>query len=146
MASKEVSDDAADPVLDKAKRLHNKLLYTTIAIDYLHSSVGEGIPEQQFRANFRNFVTDPLSHNAENVSRLIEILEEKGFVSLGDYDNLIEIVNFNVKIVEEVEDTKAVLHTLGIKLYRRSGNDNRKKPIADYLYHCKYAMRSSVIF
>ena len=68
---------------DKAKRLHNKLLYTTIAIDYLHTSIDDGIPEQRFQANFRNYVKDSLSNTSKNVTQMIEILEKKGFMSWG---------------------------------------------------------------
>ena len=131
-----------DPNLEKkevkAKRLHNKLLYTTIAIDYLHTTVENGVPEQRFRANCRNYVDEPLFTSAVNVTQLIEILEKKGLIRLGDYDILVEIISFDVRIVQEVENTKALLHTLGVSLYRRKQLDNTKEFLEDYTYRCEY--------
>ena len=105
--------------MEEARRLHNKLLYTTIAINYLHSSVDNGIPEKQFRANFKNYADDPLSHSAKDVFQMIEILETKELVGIGDYDILVDIVQFDERIVREIESIKLVLHTQGISIYRR---------------------------
>ena len=139
MAEKEASPDTEQDKKEvKAKRLHNKLLYTTIAIDYLHRTVEKGIPEQRFRANCRNYVDEPLFSSVANVSQLIEILEKKGLIGLGDYDILVEIISFDVRIVQEVEDTKALLHTLGFSLYRRKQLDKTTEFIEDYTYRCKY--------
>ena len=120
------SGASPNPTLEEAKRLHNKMLYTTIAINYLHSSVDNGIPEKLFRANFKNYVHDPLSSDAKDVFKMIEILELKDLISLGDYDILADIVQFDVRIVEEIESTKIVLHTMGISIYRRLQVDNTK--------------------
>ena len=123
-----------------AKYLHNKLLYTTIAIDYLHSTVGAGIPEQRFRANFKNYVDDPLSRSANNVTELIEILEQKNCVGLGDYDILVDITKFDARILKEIEYTKTALcNHFGIEI-RRRGFYHNKGIVEDCKNRCKYAM------
>ena len=126
--------------MEEARRLHNKMLYTTIAINYLHSSVDKGIPEQLFRGNFRNHVDDPLSNNAKDVYKMIEILETRGLISLGDYDVLIDIVPFDVRIIEEIESTKSVLYTQGIAIYRRIDFDHVKEFVKDLPHRSKYTI------
>ena len=139
MACQEVLD-GQDLTLEKSKaeRLHNKLLYTTIAIDYLHSTVDKGIPEQQFRAKFKNYVKAPLYSNSHTVSQLIEILEKNGLVGLGDYDILVDLTRFDARIVDEIQDTKAVLHFMGISIHRRVGVDHSKELHENFIYRCKY--------
>ena len=122
----------------KATALHNKLLYTTIAIDFLHSSVQNGLQEQRFRAKCKQYVDDPLSNGAKDAYRLIEILEEKGMIGLGDYDILLDIVTkVHKKIVDEIESTKALLHCYGIPLYRRRGDlvTEERELITDFVHH-----------
>ena len=141
MASKDVSSDIdGNPTMEQAKRLHNNMLYTTIAINYLHSTVNNAIPEKQFRANFKNYVDDQLSNGAKDVYQLIEILESKGLVSLGDYDILMDIVQFDVRIVQEIESTKTVLHRIGVPIYRRIylNMENEKELVEDFANRCKY--------
>ena len=136
MASMDVFD--LNQRLEEGRRLHNKMLYTTIAITYLHSSVNNGIPEQRFRANFKNYVDDPLSNSAQDVFQMIEILETKGLVSLGDYDILIDIVQFDVRIVREIESIKLVLYTRGISIYRRI--DANLRLVEALPHRCKYTI------
>ena len=124
--------------MEEAKRLHNKLLYTTIAINYLHSTVDNGIPEKQFRANFKNYADDPLSHSERDVYQMIEILEIKGLVSLGDYDILLDIVQFDARIVHEIESAKLVMQTIGISIYRRTDVNHTKVLVEDFSHRCKY--------
>ena len=138
MARKEVLD-GQDLTLQKSKaeRLHNKLLYTTIAIDYLHSTVDDGIPEKQFRAKFKNYVNAPLYNNSQSVFELIEILEKNGLVGVGDYDILIDLTRFDARIVEEIQDTKAVLHFTGIPIHRRIDVDHSKELHENFVNRCK---------
>ena len=126
--------------IEEAKRLHNKMLYTTIAINYLHSSVDNGIPEQRFRANFKNYADDPLSSSAKDVFQMIEILETKGLVSLGDYDILVDIVQFDARIVQEIESAKLVMNTIGISIYRRIDANHTKVLVEDLSHRCKYTI------
>ena len=123
--------------MEEARRLHNKLLYTTIAINYLHSSVDNGIPEKQFRANFKNYADDPLSHSDKDVYQMIEILETKSLVSLGDYDVLVDIVQFDSRIVQEIESTKLVMQTMGISIYRKVYANCTKVLVDDFSHRCK---------
>ena len=126
--------------MDEAKRLHNKMLYTTIAINYLHSTVDNGIPEKQFRANFKNYADDPLSHSDKDVYQMIEILEIKGLVSLGDYDILVDIVQFDARIVQEIESAKLIMHTIGIVIYRRVDVNHTRVLVEDFSHRCKYTI------
>ena len=118
----------------KAERLHKKLLYTTVAIDYLHKTVNNGIPEQRFQANVRIYFEDSHSRNAYE---LIDELEKKGLIGIGDYDILVEMTSFDVRIAKEIEDIKTVLHAQGIALYRRVDDDYRKELVEEYVYRCK---------
>ena len=141
MASMEVSSGTSiGPRLDEAKRVHNKMLYTTIATNYLHSTVDNGIPEQLFRANFRNYLDDPLSNSAKDVYEMIRILEQQGLVSLGDYDILVDIVKFDARIVQEIELSKIVMHKIGISIYRRIEVEPRKELVEEFLHRCKYTI------
>ena len=141
MACKEILDEQDfTPQKSKAERLHNKLLYTTIAIDYLHSTVDAGIPEQQFRAKFKNYVKAPLYNNSQTVFQLIEILEKNGLVGLGDYDILVDLTSFDARIVNEIQDTKAVLHFMGISIHSRVGVDHSKELDENFVNRCKYTI------
>ena len=126
--------------MEQARRLHNKLLYTTIAINYLHSCVDNGIPEKQFRANFKNYANDPLSSSAKDVYQMIEILETKELVGIGDYDILIDIVQFDERIVREIESIKLVLYTQGISIYRRIDPNNTPEVVQVLPNRCKYTL------
>ena len=110
-------------IRDAARRLHNKLLYTTIAIDYLHASVENGLCQEQFWANSKLYLDTPLSTSSKTVSDLIGVLEHRGLISIGDYDVLKDIISFNVKVVQEIEDTELALKTLSIPIYQRINND-----------------------
>ena len=101
------------------KRLHNKLIYTTIAIDYLHSSIDNGIPESRFRANVKHYVTDPLTNSARDVTAILEILERNGLVGPGDYDILKEMVEFDQRLINEIVDTERKIQNHGGSIYRR---------------------------
>ena len=109
------------------KILHNKLLYITIAIDYLDGKIDNGVPEKRFRAFARNYVDDPLSNNAKDVTALLKILENKGHIGLGDYDILKDIVKFDSNIINEIVDTELALQSHGIPIYFRVEDGTVKK-------------------
>ena len=109
------------------RRIHNKLLYTTIAIDFLHRTVNDGIPEQQFRARVRNYIGDPASNGAKDVEAFLNILESKGLIGIGDYDILKDIVQFDAKLIKEIVDTELALQSHGVQIYMRVQNGNVKK-------------------
>ena len=114
---------------EKSKRLHNKLLYDTIAIDYLHSTVDKGIPEQRFRAGVKNYLDDPLSNSARDVTAILESLEQKGLIGLGDYDILRDIVQFDFKLMKEIHDIEIVFQSHGTPIFTRVKNGTEKKCI-----------------
>ena len=123
-----VLEDKAKPDSESSVRsLHNKLLYVTIAINYLHSTIDNGIPEQQFRANARNYVEDPLSISAKDAEAILEILEKKGLIGLGDYDILRDIVQFDVRLIKEINDTELALQSHGVPIFIRVRNGTEKK-------------------
>ena len=96
-----------------------------------------GIPEQLFRANFKSYADDPLSHSERDVYQRIEIIEIKGLVSLGDYDILVDIVQFDARIVQEIESAKLVMQTIGISIYRRTDVNHTKVLVEDLPHRCK---------
>ena len=87
---------------DRAISLHNQLLYTTIAIDYLHQNVDSGLPAERFYANCREFFHDPVTCKDKDVKSLLEQLERKGLVDVGDYDILKYIVKFDARLVKKI--------------------------------------------
>ena len=120
----------------KAKRLHTKLLYTTISIDYLDSSVEDGTPEKRFRANVKKYLNNPVSD--KDVFQLMDILEKNGIVRFGVYDALIDIVSFDMRIVDEIEKTKAALQNLDIELYYGTDADRNKRHVDCNIHRSKY--------
>ena len=115
-----VAVHSADEQIENiTKRLHNKLLYTTIAINYLHHTVDNGVPEQMFRANVKSYLEDPLTSSGKDVTRLLEILESKGHIGIGDYDILKDIVNFDKKLIQEIYDMELVMRSYGTNIYER---------------------------
>ena len=115
-----VAVHSTDEQIDNiTKRLHNKLLYTTIAINYLHHTVDNGVPEQMFRANVKSYLEDPLTSSTKDVTRLLETLESKGHVGIGDYDILKDIVNFDKKLIQEIYDMELVMRSYGTNIYER---------------------------
>ena len=115
------------------RSLHNKLLYVTIAINYLHSIVNNGIPEQEFRASVRKYVDDPLSISGKDAGAILEILEKKGLIDLGDYDILKDIATFDARIIKEITTTELALQSHGIPTLTRVGNGTEKKPKEYYI-------------
>ena len=118
----------------KLRRLHNNLLYTTIAIDYLHSAVDNGIPESRFRANVKHYVTDPLTNSARDVTAILEILERRGLIGPGDYDILKDMVEFDQRLINEIVETENKIQNHGGSIYRRGENryaGKRKEPCFD---------------
>ena len=121
-----------------ARRLHNQLLYITIAIDYLYSNEHNLLPEQQFIANCRKHIYDPASMSKKDVTMLMEALESKGKIGIGDYDVLRDIVKFDVNIIKEINDTELALHTRGEPIYERYNWFNEKRPKTIFVHRCKY--------
>ena len=124
-ANRDVDNDS--DIAARSLRVHNKLLYVTLAIDFFHSTVDNGIPEQQFRAGVRNYVDDPLSKSAKDVAALLDILEKKGLIGLGDYDVLKDIVHFDVRVINEINDIELVLQNHGTPIYNRLQNGRKRK-------------------
>ena len=112
---------------DEALRIHKQLLYSTIALDFCSSDIDKGYPASKFRAKFRNHVHDDHSTNAKDVCDLIQILETKGKISVGDYSVLRDIVSFDTRIVKEIDDTERILHEKGFAVYERNNGTKRVK-------------------
>ena len=109
--------------------LHKELLYSTLAIDYLHPTVDKGIPAAKFKANCREFLDCPLSLNNDEPSCLLEELEKAGHIGIGDYDNLKKIVCFDIRIINEIEKTELVMKSQNGMIYLRKNRgkiENKK--------------------
>ena len=116
--SDEFSDDHED---DKIRSLHKRLLYTTIAIDYLHPSVQYGIQADRFRAKCQEYLKSPIDYSKENVTDLLYRLENKGLISIGDYDILKEIVkDIHIDLIKEINKTELQIQNDGGIIKRRN--------------------------
>ena len=113
------------------RRIHNQLLYITTAIVHLHETVGDGVPEKKFRALVKNYLNDPLSNSAKDATAILEILERKGLIGLGDYDILKDIVQFDKQLVDEINETENTLYSRGVHIYFRGINGFAEKPNED---------------
>ena len=124
--------------VDPALRLHNKLLYTTIALDHLGPSIQHGDPEMRFRGYCKNYISAPSCRigSAQNAYALIEILEKEGKIGIGDYDVLKDILSFDETILREIHYTELQLLEKGTHIYERIGDIKRMKTNIDY--DCKY--------
>ena len=111
---------------DRIKQLHSRLLYYTIAIEYLDPTIENGIPARQFKANCRAFLTDPFSYDATDqpVDKLISSLEKQGYIAIGDYGTLKQILAFDKRILELINKTEREIQNHGGTIKRR--NSKRK--------------------
>ena len=106
---------------DKIRALHKRLLYTTIAIDYLHSSVQDGIQAERFKAKCQEYLKSPVDYSKENVKDLLSCLENKGFVSIGDYDILKAIVKgIHIDLIKEINKTELEIQNNGGSIKKRN--------------------------
>ena len=105
---------------DKIRALHKRLLYTTVAIDYLHSSVQDGIQAERFKAKCQEFLKSPVDYSKENVKDLLFCLENKGFVSIGDYDILKAIVKgIHPDLLKKINKTELEIQNNGGTIKKR---------------------------
>lgn len=90
----------------RIRRLHNELK-TKLAIDYLHPTVNRGIDHQRFLMNCRDYLTTPREQAIENVVEVLDIFEQKGIMSPGEYGNLKKVVRkLNVEILELIREAE----------------------------------------
>lgn len=90
----------------RIRRLHNDLK-ARLAIDYLHPTVNGGTDRQRFLMNCRDYLTTPREQAIENVVNVLDIFEQKGIMSPGEYGNLKEVVrNLNVEILELIREAE----------------------------------------
>lgn len=90
----------------RIRRLHNDLK-AKLAIDYLHPTVNGGTDHQRFLMNCRDFLTTPREQAIENVVKVLDIFEQKGIMSPGEYGNLKEVVrDLNVEILKLIRETE----------------------------------------
>lgn len=100
----------------RIRRLHNDLK-KKLAIDYLHPVVNGGTDHQRFLMNCRDFLTTPREQAIENVVEVLDIFEQRGIMSPGEYGNLKEVVrDLNVEILELIRETED-----GIRQIREGG-------------------------
>ena len=100
---------------EKARYIHDKLLYVTIEIGYLHSSVKGGTQAaDHFRENFKNCVNDYKTDENTSISELIDILIQKGHVGIGCYDTLKKLFDFDKRIVYDIVFVEDVIKTDGL--------------------------------
>ena len=104
------------------RRLHNQLLYKTLAVNRLHKSVNGEIDFKTFKGNCRDFLTDPLSIGKGDAEQLLEELEKQKFIGIGDYDNLKKLVEFNVEYIDRIEETERAILSNGGTIYQRNAN------------------------
>ena len=102
------------------RRLHNKLLYKTLAIGRLHKSVNGGIEFLTFKGNCRDFLTDPLSIDKGDAEQLLQELEKQNVIGVGDYDNLKKLVDFNVEYIRRIEETEEAILSNHGKICQRN--------------------------
>ena len=106
---------------DKIHAIHKRLLYTTIAIDYLHKSVQDGIQAERFRAKCQEHLKSPVDNSKENVKELLSCLEDKGLISIGDYDILREIVKgIHIDLIKEINKTELEIQNNGGSIKKRN--------------------------
>lgn len=87
--------------------LHLKLI-STIALEYLHSSVRDGLDRRKFLLNCRKYLTTPRERSIEDVVEVFDLLESKGLMSPGNYSILRELVwDISVDLVRIIEETEA---------------------------------------
>ncbi|KAK3100464.1 hypothetical protein FSP39_020475 [Pinctada imbricata] len=98
---------------DEISRLHRKLLYTTIAIEYLHETVDDGRQKLRFVAAYKQYSRTPIEDSLEDVDDILQDLERRGLLGIGNYKILKDIVQFNVKIIEEIEKTEIAIRQIG---------------------------------
>lgn len=90
----------------RIRRLHNDLK-ARLAVDYLHPTVNGGTDRQRFLMNCRDYLTTPREQAIENVVNVLDIFEQKGIMSPGEYGNLKEVVrNLNVEILELIREAE----------------------------------------
>ena len=117
---------------DEIKKLHSKLLYETLAVNYLHETVDKGVPLQQFQARCRIHLSTPLQRKLDNCKDILEQLEKQEVVREGNYSTLKELVNFDVKIVQEIEYVERAIalsqkpRDVGRHCKKRKATDNDK--------------------
>ena len=121
---------------EPALRLHNKLLYTTIALDYLGPTVEDGYAEKRFRAACRNHISDASCKSANSTTDLIDLLVREDKIGIGDYDVLRDILSFYHTVVDLIDDTEIVLRAKGITIYERIRGIKRVK--GNNANNCKY--------
>ena len=105
--------------INEVKRLHTNLLYIRIAIDYLHPRIDDGIPALRFHANCKNYLEAPIEGNERDVTKLLEIFEQKEYIGIGDYDILRDLVRFDVKIEDIIDETELQIINHGCVATRR---------------------------
>ena len=106
---------------DKIHAIHKRLLYTTIAIDYLHKSVQNGIQAERFRARCQEYLKYPVDYSKEDVKTLLSCLESKGHIGIGDYDTLKEIVaDVHKELLKEINRAELKIQSHGGSIIRRN--------------------------
>ena len=110
------------------RKLHFELLYTKIAIEYLHPNVDDGLPATRFRAKCREYIT--VSSAQESVEKLLLTLESERLVGIGNYDILKEITSFDVRILNEINSTELKIQSHGGTIQKR----NSKRKLSDNYY------------
>ena len=105
--------------IHEVRRLHNSLLYIRLAIDHLHPRIDDGIPASLFHANCRNYLHAPIECNERDVTKLLEIFEQKEYIGIGDYDILRDLVRFDVKIEDIIDETELQIINHGCVATRR---------------------------
>ena len=94
---------------DEIKQLHSTLLYETLAVNHLHPSIDNGLPLLKFQAKCRIHLSTPIHRKSVTCTEILEQLETEGVISEGNYDSLKELVSFDIRIVEEIEDVERAI-------------------------------------
>ena len=104
-------------------RIHNRLLYTTIAIDYLQPS--NSMSADRFRGRCREYLTDPASRSVTDISELLSLLEARGYIKIGDYTHLKNIVDFDIRILQEIKKAEREIQNHDRQhIYNRRATEN----------------------
>ncbi|XP_061184615.1 uncharacterized protein LOC133192634 [Saccostrea echinata] len=106
------------------RELHNKLL-ATLALDYLHPRVREGVDKKRFLLNCRNYLTTPRERSIDDVVEVFDTLESKGLLAPGRYSVLRELVrDIGIELLRKIDETEAQMgQTQGNKTAQAAMHD-----------------------
>ena len=111
--------------------LHQRLLYDTIAADFVHHTIDDGIPFQKFKGRCRSYLKETIYRNAKTSEELLKGLEQKGEIEPGRYEVLKELVDFDVAIVEKVTDTERAINSFKTRGNERHRRKRKAPPVVE---------------